>query len=112
MNNINETVNHVVDVLFESYMNGESELTTKVLAQRLGCSPATASKRAMLAFDLDNGWRRITPTDAYIEIRDRNFGGVMREQKVPAWTITKEHLRDRVHYYRNQLDYRAARSAG
>ena len=84
----------VVTILFEAYMDGYDQLTTKELAARLGVSPATAQKRAYAIFDLE-GWKRITITDAVIPVHESNYKTHVRDRQVTGWTVTKRYVMDR-----------------
>lgn len=66
--------------------------TVKELAEVTGWTDAKVRGAAALVFDLDNGWTRITPTDKYIEIREKNYRTVIGSRKVAAYQPARAFL--------------------
>ena len=81
-----------VGVVAGFFLENRKDPTTKQVAEAMGVSQSVARKALNDAFDLDGGWRRITPTEVPINIKDSNYGFHMGTRLVPAWAVTREHL--------------------
>ena len=88
-----ERSTQVVQALVDALLNdGEEVLSVREISERVGCSAPQASYAAFHLFDMDRGWKRITPTDAYVPVRERNFNTVTHRRRCQGFMVTREHL--------------------
>lgn len=74
------------------YRSTFAPATVAELAVPLCWSEAKVRKVAQRTFHVDRGWRRITPVEKAIEVREKNYGTVIRERMVTAYQPTTEWL--------------------
>ena len=83
----------IVETLVEAIVeDGIDEMSTRELAEAIDASPTQTSSACYKLCDMDMGWRRISPTTVYVDVRERNFGSVTHQRKCQGWMVTREHL--------------------
>lgn len=66
-------------------------LTVADICKRTGLSRASVGRALQAEFDA-LGWSRVAPVDGSIIVRGRNYGEIISERKVQAWTVTKRYV--------------------
>lgn len=69
------------------YVENGGPVTNRQVAERMGWSPGKVRAVGNRIFNDDNGWVRISPTKAEIEVRDRSYGTVTHRM-AEAWQPT------------------------
>lgn len=81
-----------VSAVLDLYLAGADAVTVKQIAEHADMSPAVVRKACNDAFEIDNGWNRIVPTEAVVDVYGRDFRNYIGQRVVPAWTVSKRWL--------------------
>lgn len=94
---IEDRIEAIVAAVFAAFMEGETDgITVREVAERIGASPAQVNSACSKSFNIERGWRRITPTDCYVDVHESNFNSVTHQRRCTGYSVTREFLRDKI----------------
>lgn len=92
------TIEDVTRAVFDHFMETDRAATVKNIAAQIGCSEATVRKRLEETGHVPD---HCDPTEVSLPVRDKNYGMIMRYQRVDAYLPGRAYLAEVIRGFTN-----------